>query len=224
LIIIAVVLVVLLGMITCAVVGLTQKDNIAGLINTEIRQTQMAKDIEIGLTQTAAVSIDIPATIQAQIVLTQAATGGEAQPAPVQEQSAPPPAAAADDATYVTTVKQQVPQYNQAMSKIQELLTAASSDPNKLKDDQWKNDFNAATSMVTQTSSALRQVSVPAKYQEAHQTLLEAAQKLDNAVQQLTEYITTFESTKLEQATKDRDEGSNLLKTFMEKVDQLSSQ
>jgi len=223
-IIIAVILVVLIGMILCAVIGWTQKDNIAGLINPEIRETQMAKDIEIGLTQTAAVSIDIPATVQAQIVLTQAAASGESQPAPAEAQGTPQAAAPADETTYVNTVKQQVPQYAQAMSKIQELLTAASSDPNKLKDDQWKNDFAAATGMVTQTSNALRQLSAPPKYQEAHQTLLDAAQKLDSAVQQLTEYITSFEQAKLEQATKDRDEGSSLLKTFMEKVDQLSAQ
>ena len=219
-IIIAVILVVLIGMILCAVIGWTQKDNIAGLINPEVRETQMAKDIEIGLTQTASVSIDVPATVQAQIAMTQAAASGESQPAPAEAQAAAP----ADENTYVTTVKQQVPQYAQAMSKIQELLTAASSDPNKLKDDQWKNDFTAATSMVTQTSNTLRQISAPSKYQEAHQTLLEAAQKLDSAVQQLTEYITSFDQAKLEQATKDRDEGSSLLKTYMEKVDQLSAQ
>jgi len=219
-IIIAVILVVLIGMILCAVIGWTQKDNIAGLINPEVRETQMAKDIEIGLTQTASVSIDVPATVQAQIAMTQAAASGESQPAPAEAQAAAP----ADENTYVTTVKQQVPQYAQAMSKIQELLTAASSDPNKLKDDQWKNDFTAATSMVTQTSNTLRQISAPSKYQEAHQTLLDAAQKLDSAVQQLTEYITSFDQAKLEQATKDRDEGSSLLKTYMEKVDQLSAQ
>jgi len=207
-------------MILCAVIGWTQKDNIAGLINPEVRETQMAKDIEIGLTQTASVSIDVPATVQAQIAMTQAAASGESQPAPAEAQAAAP----ADENTYVTTVKQQVPQYAQAMSKIQELLTAASSDPNKLKDDQWKNDFTAATSMVTQTSNTLRQISAPPKYQEAHQTLLDAAQKLDSAVQQLTEYITSFDQAKLEQATKDRDEGSSLLKTYMEKVDQLSAQ
>ena len=229
LIIIAAVVFVLFGIIICAVVGWTQKDNIAGMIDPAGRETQVKKDIEIGLTLTSSVSVDVPATVQAQIAMTQAAaSGGQApapapQPIPAQpegQSAAPSPAAAGGDGEgYVSTVKQQIPQYAQAMDKINDLF----NNP-KIDDEQWKSDFSSATGLVTQTSQSIRQLTAPPKYQEAHKDLLNAATKLDTVVGLLTEYLNTKVDATLVQATKERDEGNALLKSYLEKVDQLSAQ
>jgi len=81
------VLLVLFLVVICALVTFVQRENLAGIIDPAGKQTQEQQDINRGLTQTAAVSVDIPATVQAQIAQAQIAQTQSAAALPTQENS-----------------------------------------------------------------------------------------------------------------------------------------
>lgn len=215
--------VVLLLVIVCAVVLVINRemiqDTVTGIIDPSTRQTQIANDIQIGLTQTAAVNIDIPATVQAQIALTQAAAGQPAA-APAENQSAPPAEAnppeaptieaappAVQDGDYISTLTNKMKVYVETMAKVDELIGAAQTDVNKLSDPQWQADLAAATSTINQTGVEVRQLGAPSENADLQGTAVKAADSLDSAMQLLTEYLTSKNAETLTKAVEAKTQG-----------------
>jgi len=224
-IIIGAAVLVLLFVVICAVVAFVQRealmDTATGIFDPSGRETQVQLDIQMGLTQTAAVSVDIPATVQAQIALTQTAVSAAAPPAAQQPPAEQPPAADAAETQYVQAVKDGITAYNTAMSKIDELLNAAQADANKLNDEQWKSEFSSATANVTQTSDSLRQLSPPQRMADIQPDVVEAATNLDNAVKLLTEYITDKNAEKVTQAAEAKTKGNDAINKVQQKIQAL---
>lgn len=230
-IIIAAAAAVLVFVIICALVAFFQRDNIVGMIDPSARETQMQADINNGLTQTAAVSVDVPATVQAQIAMTQTAVAGSAPAAPAPAdgaQAAPPadaaqPAVAADPAAaqYAQSAKDAITAYNDAMGKINELLTQATTDQTKLQDETWKADFNTATTKVTQTGETVRALTAPQNLTDVQTEMTNAASNLDNAVKLLTEYLTDLNADKVSQAATAKEAGNTALTNAQSKLTAL---
>lgn len=231
LIVIGAAAVVLLLVIVCAVVVLINReliqDAVTGMIDPSARQTQIANDIQMGLTQTAAVNIDIPATVQAQIAMTQAAVGG--QPMPPQDQGAPPTGAeqpAVTEATaanqggsdYIPKITEKMQVYVQTMASVDNLLAVANSDITKITDTQWQSDFTAASTLITQTGGEIRQLTAPAESAEIQTEAVKAADNLDNAMKLLTEYLTNKNADTLKQAVEAKTLGMNSVTAVQGKV------
>ncbi len=235
LIVIGTAAVVLLLVVVCAIIVLINReliqDAVTGMIDPSARQTQIANDIQMGLTQTASVNIDIPATVQAQIALTQAAAGG--QPAPAQNQAAPAPdanqPAAATEAPppapgggdYVTTMTQKMKVYDETMVKVDTLLSAAQADVNKISDPQWQADLAAATALIKQTGVEVRQLTAPANATDIQPIAVKAADELDNAMASLTEYLTSKNADMLTKAAESKTKGMGFVKDVQNKITTL---
>jgi hypothetical protein len=225
--------VILLLVIICAVVLVINRemiqDTVTGMIDPSTRQTQIANDIQIGLTQTAAVNIDIPATVQAQIALTQSAAGQQPA-APAQNQSAPPAEPtieaappAAQGSEYISNLTEKMKVYVETMTKVDELIAAAQADVNKLSDAQWQADLAAATSTINQTGVDLRQLEAPSENAELHTTAVKAADSLDSAMQLLTEYLTSKNAETLTKAVEAKTQGMTSVTEVQNSISALPS-
>jgi len=228
---------VLILVLVCAVIVIFNREMIqgavTGLIDPAARQTQIANDIQIGLTQTAAVNIDIPATVQAQIALTQAASGQ--QPAPVQNE--PPPVGAEqptpgtegqsqtpEEADYIPKLTQKMKVYVETMAKVDELLAAAQADANKLADTQWQADLTAASALINQNGTEIRQLTAPNKYADFQPEAVKAADSLDNAMKLLTEYLTNKSADTLKNAVDAKTQGMTSVTTVQNKITALPAE
>jgi hypothetical protein len=234
LIVIGAAAVVLILVLVCAVIVIINREMIqeavTGLIDPAARQTQIANDIQIGLTQTASVNIDIPATVQAQIALTQAAAGQ--QPAPLQNEAPPAAAeqptpgtqgqsAAPEEADYIQKMTQKMQVYVETMAKVDQLLTQAQADANKLADTQWQADLTAASALINQNGTAVRQLTAPQKYADVQPEAVKAADSLDNAMKLITEYLTNKNADTLKNAVDAKTQGMASVMAVQNKITAL---
>jgi uncharacterized protein YukE len=193
-IVIAAAAVVLFLVLVCVIVGITQRKTIqnvvTGVIDPAARKTQIAKDIEIGLTQTAAVSVNVPATVQAQIQMTQAAGGqlqAPAQPPPAGDAQQPAQAQGGvltpEEKAYIDAVNQNLAIYDQAVGKISQLMQTAQQDTTKLKDGGWNGEFSTTATQVSQASQALNSLTAPQNLASLHEMVLGVARNYDKAIE-----------------------------------------
>ncbi|MBX3010212.1 MAG: SH3 domain-containing protein [Caldilineaceae bacterium] len=170
--------------------------------------------VSAGLVANPPVTTTVPLFTEGEETEEPASTAAAATPAPLSTPTPVPTATVVlgvRENLYIIRVDGIVDGYDFTLSKIDELITQASSDTSMLQDRAWIVEMTTAITLLRSTSDEVRALVAPPLFSDAHAELVNAATSFTTAADLLAEGVDQLNTDQLDAAFAEITIGTSLL-------------